>query len=334
MDLYSYNYRKPDYTVKELKQNGSSVKNYSLTYDSPYRTGIGINDRVYVRLFLDKGTDLKKTKDHNFLIFTHGFSSKKKSTKNYYSFADKITDTSLSCAFVNLPFHLNRTPDGEKSGQRLIHYDDIDTLKFFHQCVVDIKRLADIIRIIMSPKNIFICGISLGSMITLVAMANDDRISKGVFLLGGGNWEEVHWKGLLRLILKGDCTHEGKDVREECRKSYKSFPKFLNEFKKLKNKRIGMDLKDLPGLKEAAAKMCFLCDPLIFAHKISPEKVLMINAKFDFYFSKKSTRQLWEELGRPKIHWLNTLHSSKILTDEKIIAKIRLFLLDQSAGKF
>jgi len=32
--------------------------------------------------------------------------------------------------------------------------------------------------------------------------------------------------------------------------------------------------------------------------------------------------------GRPKIYWLNTLHSSKILTDENIIMKIKQFLLD------
>ncbi|MQY74439.1 MAG: hypothetical protein GH148_02730 [Clostridia bacterium] len=32
--------------------------------------------------------------------------------------------------------------------------------------------------------------------------------------------------------------------------------------------------------------------------------------------------------GRLKIYWLNTLHSSKILTDENIIMKTKQFLLD------
>ncbi|TET14720.1 MAG: hypothetical protein E3J77_03960 [Actinobacteria bacterium] len=32
--------------------------------------------------------------------------------------------------------------------------------------------------------------------------------------------------------------------------------------------------------------------------------------------------------GRLKIYWLNTLHSSKILTDKNIIMKIKQFLLD------
>jgi len=328
MDLYRYTDKKPDYILKELKQNGSPAKNYSLTYDSPYSTKIKLNDKVYVRLFSKEKIDAKNTTSRNILILIHGFSSKKESTDNYYGFSNKIIGDNLSCAFINLPFHLNRTPEGEKSGQRLIYYDDVDTLKFFHQGVVDVKKLVDIVLEILPVKNIYICGISLGSMFSLITMANDNRISKGIFLLSGGNWEEIHWNGILKFILKGDCTHKGKNIREVCRKSYNNFPKFLSEFKKIKDKNIEMDLKHHPDIKKAAAKMCFLCDPLAFAHRIDPEKVLMINSKFDFFYTRKSTEQLWDELGRPKIYWLNTMHSSKILTDENIIAKIKQFLLD------
>lgn len=326
MYLYCYDHKKPQYTLKKIKQNGSRTKEYSLTYRSPYHTGIEVNDRVYVRLFLNEKVKFRKAAGHNIIILIHGFSSKKKSTDNYYNFARKIISKDLSCAFINTPFHLNRTPAGEKSGKRMIYYDDIETLKFFHQCVVDIKRLIDILQEMMDLKNIYICGSSLGSMLALVTMANESRIDKGVFLLGGGNWEEIHWNGILRFVLKGDCTHKGGNVREECAKSYRDFPEFVSGFKKIKNQKIDMDLKNLPGLKKTAPKMCFLCDPLAFAHKISPDKVLMINSRFDFYFNKKSTRQLWEELGRPKIYWLNTLHSSKILNNENTIARIRQFL--------
>jgi hypothetical protein len=326
MYLYCYDYKKPEYTLKKIKQNGSRTRYYSLTYSSPYHTGIAVNDMVYVRLFLNKNVELRKLNCHNIIILIHGFSSKKKSTDNYYNFARRIISKDLSCAFINMPFHLNRTPAGEKSGQRMIYYDDIETLKFFHQCVVDVKRLIDILQEILDLKNIYICGSSLGSMVALVTMANESRIDKGVFLLGGGNWEEIHWNGILKLILKGDCTHGGNNVREECAKSYSDFPKFVSELKKIKNHKIDTDLKGLPGLKKTASKMCFLCDPVAFAHKISPEKVLMINSRFDFYFNKKSTCQLWEELGRPKIYWLNALHSSKILNNGNIIAKIKQFL--------
>jgi len=347
MILYNYEDKKIKYNLEKTSNKNNYIKEYRLTYNSPYQTGIEINDRVYAKLFLNKNVakgsidnlsdDTYKIKN-DIIIFVHGFSTSKRKLENYYHFINKINLSNLSCAFIDLPFHLNRTPEGEKSGERLIYFDDVKTLLFFHQCVVDIKKLIDILSVIIAVRNIYICGISLGSMISLITMANEDRIDKGVFLIGGGNWEEIHWKGFLRFILRGNCIYENKKYknktrRKACKEFYSNFPVFLKKIKELKYKNLKMDLSNSPELKEpelkeVTTKMCFLCDPLTFAHKIKPEKVLMINSKFDFYFSKTSTLQLWEELGRPKIYWLNKLHSSKILTDEKIIAEVKNFLLN------
>ncbi len=345
MDLYRYDHKKLSYSLEETGKKSNGIKEYKLTYNSPYQTGIEANDTVHVRLFLNK--DLVKEKNHNLnnnsshnnnnnnhiLILVHGFSSSKRKLINYYGFIDKMNSNNISCAFINLPYHLDRTPTGEKSGERLIYFDDVGTLLFFHQSVVDIKKLIDILSRITASKNIYICGISLGSMISMIAMANENRIDKGVFLLGGGNWEEIHWRGILRFVLKGNCTYgdkkyKNKTRRETCREIYSGFPGFLEKIKKSNYKNIKMDLENLPELKEATTKMCFLCDPLAFTSKIKPRKIFMINSRFDFYFSRKSTNQLWEELGKPKIHWLNKLHSGKILTNEKIIMEIKNFLLD------
>lgn len=334
MELYHYKYKKLDYILKEVEQKNVYIREYRLIYSSPYPTGIEVNDRVNVRLFFNKNKSKKNTtyfKNNHILILIHGFSSKNKSMDNYYRFIDKMNENNLSCAFMNLPFHLNRTPDGEKSGERLLYFDDMETLQFFHQCVVDVKKLISILTKILTFKKIYICGISLGSMVSLITMANDNRINKGVFVIGGGNWEEIHWKGILRFALKGNCVYgekkyKNKTNREACGEIYSTFPIFLKKIKEIKPNKIRMDLKDLPDLKRVTTKMCFLCDPLAFAYRIKPEKVLMINSKFDFYFPKDSTEQLWEELGKPKILWLNKMHSSKILTDKKIIKEITNFL--------
>ncbi len=339
MDLYHYDHKNLEYKIK-AKGKKDYIEEYELTYDSPYQTGLKSNDRVYTQLFLNKdrinkriySSNNKNNKNGtNFLILLHGFSTSKKKLKKYYRFLNKMNSSGFSTIFINLPFHLNRTPEGEKSGDRLIYFDDLQTLLFFHQSVVDIIKLIDIIPGIINIKNIFICGASLGSMISLVAMANDKRIDKGIFLIGGGNWEEIHWKGVLRFFLKGNCIYRDKEYgnqtrREACSKIYSHFPEFMEKMKELQNKTIKIDLKDLPELKKVTKKMCFLCDPLAFAHKIKPENVLMINSRFDLYFSRKSTNQLWEELGKPKIHWLNKLHSSEILNNGKIFKKITNFL--------
>jgi len=336
MKLYHYNHIESDYKLEEIDKEDGSVKKYKLSYRSPYKTGIEINDTVYAELFINKENGKKNisdSKNKNFLILVHGFSTRKKKLSNYYHFINKMNENNISCGFINMPFHLNRTPPGEKSGERLIYYNDTETLYFFHQCVIDVKKLIDILLKNFSFKKIFICGVSLGGMVSLITMANDNRINKGVFLISGGNWEEIHWKGILRFALKGNCTYgekkyEDKTNREVCREIYSSFPNFLKKIKEIKYEKIRMDLKGLPDLKKVTTKMCFLCDPLAFAHRIKPKKVLMINSTFDFYFPKNSSLQLWEELGRPKICWLNKLHSSSILNDKKVIKEIKHFLLD------
>ena len=140
------------------------------------------------------------------LIFLHGFSTKDEKLKNYYRFINNILNIDTACLFINLPFHLNRSPQSEASGNSIIYFDDVDTLLFFHQCVVDVRKAIDIVEKIISPDEINICGISLGSIVSVISMAVDKRISKGIFLLGGGNWKEIHWNGISRYILKGNCA--------------------------------------------------------------------------------------------------------------------------------
>ncbi len=349
MFLYDYDHNTTGYCLEEINKDSNPVQRYSLTYDSPYQTGIEVNDRVHAQLFLNinninKNTDnpcndsrnnipgISNSSINNILILIHGFSTSEIKLKNYYSFINKMNSGNISCAFINLPLHLNRTPGNEKSGERLKNFNDVETLRFFHQSVVDIRRLIDILTEKWKIGNISICGISMGSMVSLITMANDNRIKKGIFLIGGGNWEEVHWKGILRFFLRGNCIYKdskykNKTRREACREIYSGFPEFLEEFKKIKSEKIKFNLEGLPELKKAALKRCFLCDPLAFAHKIQPSNALMINSRYDFYFSKTSTGQLWEELGRPEIYWLNKLHTSKILRNEKIATKIKNFIL-------
>ena len=346
MKLYNYNKElKLTYTIKKARAETNFPHRYVLTYESAYKTGIKKNDKVYTELFLDNDflnynikNELKKSLENTptninklqntetLIILTHGFSSRKDKLRNYYFLINKITQKNLNCAFINLPFHLNRTPTDEISGRRLLYFNDVGILEFFHQSVVDIRKLIDIILNIRPFKNIYICGLSLGGMISIISMVYDRRIKKGIFLITGGNWKEIHWDGMLKFFLKGNCLSDGIITRKKCNNFYNKFPKFLEELKKIPLNELTNDLVDFPELKKATLKMCFLCDPLAFAHKINPENVLMINSKFDQYFTKESTTFLWEELGKPKIYWLNNLHTSKILTNPEVIKKITNFI--------
>jgi len=346
MKLYNYSKsEKLNYNIEKAEDNLSGknhLQKYILTFNSPYRTGVAENDSVHCELFLNQGCNLctaaeakpeyinnarLKTAIDTLLIVIHGFSTKKTKMDNYYYFISKAIEKNVSCAFINLPFHLHRSPKKEKSGERLIYYDDVQTLKFFHQSVVDVKKFIDIISNILQIKNTTLFGLSLGSMVSLITMAYDRRIKKGIFLIGGGNWYEIHWNSALKFILRGNCSDKGQTTKEKCREFYSDFPDFLNKFKQIDIENIPFDIKECPELKKVTTKMCFLCDPLAFAHKLNPKNILMINSKLDFYFSKKSTTRLWEELGKPEIYWLNNFHTSKILRNKKVINKTLDFIL-------
>ncbi len=322
MKLYSYNNEKKlGYSIKQAEAGAYpwEFPSYYLAFRSPHDSGITKNDSAFCEIITPQGLD----KPLKLLIFLHGFSTKRTKMENYYHFINSIAAKGYTCALLNLPFHLSRTPDNSCSGEDLIYFDDMQTLEFFHQCVVDTRRLIDIMQNYKLDR-IYICGLSMGSMVSVLAMAHEPRIQKGILLIGGGHWEELHWNGILRFILKGNCADEGKIDRKRCHAYYSSFPVFLKHLKKTAPGTI--DTNNLGPLDVHLAKKCFLCDPISFAHRISRERILMVNARFDLYFSKRSTLNLWKELGMPQIHWLCNFHSSKIITDESVKEIIYNFL--------
>jgi len=349
MILYDYIKEDSEFKIAPLclkdKISNDSLLAFSLSFKSPHKSTSEINDVVYAELFLKKeffskipasyspkNIDLHidyfkdYKKDTPILFFLHGFSTKKDKLKNYYKFIENILGLNTACLFINLPFHLNRKPLDETSGGRLIYFDDADTLLFFHQCVVDVRKAVDIVEKIISPNEINICGISLGSIVSVISMSADKRINKGILIVGGGSWEEIHWRGISRFILKGNCAGVENISRKKCGIFYSNFPKFLEEAKSLNSDNFLMEINNNENLQKLCTKKCYLCDPLLFAGKIDSQKVMMINSRMDHYFSKKSSVMLWEELGRPEIHWFNYLHFSRILNKKLILKNIALFL--------
>jgi len=117
-----------------------------------------------------------------------------------------------------------------------------------------------------------------------------------------------------------------KIKKEQANKFYSVIFEFIDTYKKTNPEKIDTDLKQYPSLNSYPQKTWFLSDPLLFAHKIKPENIIMINSKFDFLFCRESTNQLWKELSKPSIYWLNNFHTSKVLSNDKVSKLIFNFL--------
>lgn len=269
-----------------------SVKRIS--FKSPFRSPFKVNNTVYVELFEPhlKSVDA-------FLLFVHGFGLTKRKKALYSFLPERLARLGLRSAFITLPYHLERTPPGKSSSAWFRDFNDVETAAFFHQAVLDIRSA---VRLLKCDDTPFIAGISLGAMISVIALAVEEGLKGGFLILGGGNLERIVWRSLFRLF----ANEEGCG-RRECHRLYRRYPDYLRE---VESKGSWRDV-DLP-------KICFLFDPLTFAPFVRGKKVVMINSLFDAIIPLASALELWKALGKPEIHWLPSTHGLTVLWGRKI----------------
>jgi len=313
MGLYDYEKREINYLSEPVSEL-SGYKIYDLSFDSPAKNGVVESDTVRTIAYLHNEPTGKPT-----IVFVHGIGMSETRLKIYSPLVGELVGHGFDLVMIILPYHYTRTPKGEGSGSRMLGFNADDTFDFFYKSVVEVRALLDVLdQIGGGDRSYYLCGVSLGAIVSSLVMGVETRISKVVLLIGGGNWEKIHWGGVMRFVLNGKCSDGGSN-RKICHSYYSRFPEFLTEFKR--NEESGVN---------KAAKKCFLCDPLIFAHKIDSQRVLMINALFDGYFSRSSTLDLWNALGKPKLHWLMTTHSAALSRKKKIVKLILDFLNKES----
>lgn len=215
----------------------------------------------------------------------------------------------ISALVLYLVFHSRRMPIALKG-----HYlptTPKEWLEAYQVSVSDIRRLLDWIpgRKEIVGNRIGVVGISLGGMISSIAMAVDQRIAKGIFIVTGGNLEKLSWGGANELIRTGHaCTPE------ECHQVYSQFPCYLKDITQ-------------KGIENVIpAKECFLFDPLTFAGRLRERPVLMINAEQDEIIPKQAALEFWEACGKPPLKWLPMTHTTIYSHTPQISKEVAGFL--------
>ena len=158
----------------------------------------------------------------------------------------------------------------ESAERRLRHY------------VIDVRRGIDWLSTQkeVDPHRLGIMGISLGAIVASVVMEADSRIQAGVFLLGGADLAgiiDTSEENSLIKFRQRVMTHEG-----------------LGEQK----------------FRDAAARMLKPVDPLSYAQRLNPHKILMINGYFDRVIRREYVKAFWEASGHPDLVFIPTGHYS------------------------
>ena len=62
------------------------------------------------------------------------------------------------------------------------------------------------------------------------------------------------------------------------------------------------------GDKKKLGELLAVMEPLNYAHRVSRDRILMLNGSRDEVIPKASTEKLYLAFGKPKIHWYNAGH--------------------------
>jgi cephalosporin-C deacetylase-like acetyl esterase len=188
--------------------------------------------------------------------------------------AQYLAQHGVPAATLALPGYGPRAAPGQPRAGFLGHQDPKDDLAGMRQAVLDVRRLADVLRTRpeIDPARVGVVGVSLGALVAADAAGIDPRFARAVLVIGGGDFMKV---------LKGDS----KEARE-----------------------IMGHLKSIGVSEEELKKGFDLVDPLTFAHRLRSDDVLMLNAEKDEIFPRDSTLDLWRRAGYPRIKWYNTGH--------------------------
>jgi hypothetical protein len=158
----------------------------------------------------------------------------------------------------------------------------------FRQSVIDVRRAIDFLQGQpgVDPDKIGIMGASLGGIISALAMEADKRLQAMVTMVAAGD---------LPMIL--DRSNYSRIYR----------------FRRSLMERYHLQREDIyrfgrKGLTDI--------DPLAYAERIDPSRVLMINGSLDTIVPLAAARETWEAFGRPEWRILPVSHYTSMLMIE------------------
>ena len=160
-----------------------------------------------------------------------------------------------------------------------------DSLERYRTAVNDTRRLIDwlVTREEVDPDRIAIIGFSMGALAAATIMGNDPRISAGVYMAGGAMFSEV----------MAQCRGKAGRMREHALEAY------------------GWSLDDYRHFFEERTGAV---EPTLHAGHYDPDRILIIDARFDNCIPRISREALWEVTGYPERVTVLYRHKSAFLS--------------------
>lgn len=264
---------------------------YEAWFPSALPSGITSNDRVPVRAIfpLDHPGRLPAV-----LILHYWGATDLRLERD---FAHELNRRGIAAVIMALPYHLQRTPSGEGSGERAIRASVPALLATMRQSIQDVRRTVDWIesRSEFDAGKIAIAGTSLGAIVATLAFAVEPRFKTAAFLLGGADLAHIIWNST-RLATQREAFRRQGMTEDRLRQEIVSI------------------------------------EPLTYLKRTDVRPALVVGARFDTIIPPVDTKKLIDALGQVKSYWLNTGHYGGALAERSLLRSQSAFLAASLEG--
>lgn len=192
-DFYFSDYQKTE-VKKELIHSYKEHNLYQLNFESPFLSPFPENNLVWGKYF-----KLKKN-SRGVILVLHGWR-----IKNYMFFdsaCKKFLNIGLDSIFLDLPYHLHRTPSSSYGGEYMISSDGVQTIESIRQAILEAKILIDWLRE-QKVKKIGLFGVSLGSWLSaILCTLISPPLDFAILVSPPANPEKMFYKSRIANLLK------------------------------------------------------------------------------------------------------------------------------------
>lgn len=199
---------------------------------------------------------------------------------------------------IPLPYHLERTPKGYRSGELTIQPDPEALRATMIQAVRDVRRTVDWIgtRPEFDVTRIGVTGTSLGAIVSTLAYGVEDRFAAGAFVLGGVDLAHILWNSSRVVAQRDQMRQEG--ITEES----------LREM-----------LRDV--------------EPSTYLGPADPRPTYVVQARYDTVIPARATEALLERIDEPQHLVLETGHYGGVLVQRRLIRSVAAFFESTFSGR-
>ncbi len=257
---------------------------FRASFPSPVVTGFEVNNEVPVTAYLPSQTIGKAP----VVILLHFWGATDNKVER--EFAHELALRGLASVIIPLPYHLERTPPGFRSGELAIVPDTAELRRTMVQSISDIRRTIDWIesRPEFDADRVGITGTSLGAIVSSLAFAVEPRIKSAGFMLGGADLAYLMMNSSRTISARSELRAKG--YTEESLRA------------------------ELAGI-----------EPLSFLDPADTRPSYLITARYDTVVPRESTERLAAALANVKTLELDTGHFGGFLVKSRILRSMAAY---------